>query len=79
MDYSFVEFERDIEMGHEIEFRYKGKVYININAKDGYGFRGDLKDFVYYKTPQELLDNGTINGKKLRDIWDEVEGYMGRS
>ncbi|MEH7549827.1 hypothetical protein V7306_29330 [Neobacillus vireti] len=73
MDYSFEEFERDINIGHEIEFRFKGKIYRTVNVKEGYGVGEHLKEFVYFNTPQELLDNGTENGEKLKDIWNEVE------
>ncbi|AZU62485.1 hypothetical protein [Neobacillus mesonae] len=73
MDYSYEELVRDIKMGHEIEFSYKGKIYGTLNVKEGFGLGENNKEFVFYKNPQELLDNGTINGKKLKDIWDKVE------
>ncbi|WP_335377627.1 hypothetical protein [Bacillus sp. JJ1122] len=60
-------------MGHEIEFRYKGKIYGTLIVEDGYGLGEHCEEFVYFKTPEDLLHNGKINGEQLRDIWNEVE------
>ncbi len=66
MDYSYEELVRDIKMGREIEFSYKGKIYGTLNANEGFGLGVNDKEFIFYKNPQELLDNGTINGKKRK-------------
>ncbi|MCM3126007.1 MULTISPECIES: hypothetical protein [unclassified Mesobacillus] len=73
MHYSYDDLVRDIKIGHEIEFKYKGKLYGTINVIEGYGLGEHNKEFEYFKTPEELLNNGKINGEHLKDIWNEVE------
>jgi len=73
MDYTYDELVRDIKIGHEIEFRYKGKIYGTLNVEEGFGLGEHKKKFVFYETPEDLLENGKINGETLEDIWNEVE------
>lgn len=73
MLYSYDELVRDIKIGHEIEFKYKGKIYGTVNIEKGYGLGEHNKEFGYFKTPEEHLNNGKIKGEKLKDIWNEVE------
>ncbi|MFJ7934539.1 hypothetical protein [Sporosarcina sp. NPDC096371] len=73
MNYTYEELERDVHIGHEIEFKFNGKLYGIINVPEGRGLGEDQKRFTYFKTAQELLDNGMIEGKRLKEIWGEVE------
>ena len=73
MNYTYEELERDVNIGHEIEFKFNGKLYAIINVPEGFGIGEDKKHFIYFKTPQELLANGMIEGKLLKKIWGEVE------
>ncbi|GAQ19770.1 cytoplasmic protein [Oceanobacillus picturae] len=71
--YSYQELVRDIHIGHEIEFTYKGKRYITLNVLEGFGLCEDNVSVSYYKNPEELIKNGEIDGKSLKDIWNDVE------
>jgi len=71
LNYTYEELERDVKIGHEIEI--EGKTYGIINVPKGRGLGEGQKRFNYFKTAQELLDNGTIEGKLLKGIWGEVE------
>jgi len=62
-----------VKIGHEIEFEFEGKIYGIINVPEGRGLGEVQKGFYYFKTAQELLDNGMIEGKLLKEIWGEVE------
>ena len=73
LNYTYGELERDVKIGHEIEFEFEGKTYGIINVPEGRGLGEDQKRFNYFKTAQELLDNGMIEGKLLKEIWGEVE------
>ncbi len=65
--------EIEDQLGHEIEFTYKGKRYIALNAEEGFGLGENNNECSYYKSPEELIKNGEIDGKSLKDIWNDVE------
>ncbi|MFD2629551.1 hypothetical protein [Oceanobacillus kapialis] len=71
--YTYQELVRDIHIGHEIEFKYKGKLYITLNVQEGFGLAESNKYCTYHKTPKELLQKGKIEGKSLKDLWEDVE------
>ncbi|MFD3446547.1 hypothetical protein ACFDTO_18285 [Microbacteriaceae bacterium 4G12] len=75
MKYTYEDLVRDVNIGHDIEFIFNGKLYGIINVREGFGLGEDKKKFKYFKTPQELLDNGTIDEKSLKEIWGEVEFF----
>ncbi|GLH62947.1 hypothetical protein [Parageobacillus sp. G301] len=73
MDYSFEDLENDLEIGHEIHFVYKGQKYSISCSHDGWHLSEFYKDYQTFRTHKELLENGTINGKYLKEIWNDVE------
>lgn len=53
----------------DIAFHYEGSKQIwelNINS-DTY------KEYLTFNSPQELIENARIDGKSIREIWDELE------
>ncbi|BBB90444.1 hypothetical protein [Methylomusa anaerophila] len=72
--YSYKELEHDLEMGHEVEFFHMEQKYSISNNKDGwYLTRLYDENYQSFKTAQELLEYGRINGKTLADIWNQVK------
>ncbi|CAM3877190.1 hypothetical protein [Mesobacillus thioparans] len=49
MNFPYDEIVRDIKIGHEIEFRYKGKLYGTLNVEEGFGLGEHNKEFVFFK------------------------------
>ncbi|MCU6793516.1 hypothetical protein OB236_15530 [Paenibacillus sp. WQ 127069] len=73
MSFSFEELMRDLDNGHETHFKYLGKEYsISHNSRGTYlsEFNGDYQSFTDHI---ELLKKGMIDGKYLKDIWNDVE------
>ncbi|MGG0934510.1 hypothetical protein ABHN11_00045 [Brevibacillus centrosporus] len=73
MDYTLEDLKRDLETGHEVHFRYKGKDYSISNSQNGWHLCEFYKDDQTFETQSDLLKNGKINGKHLSEIWEAVE------
>ncbi|MED3844429.1 hypothetical protein P9213_09050 [Geobacillus stearothermophilus] len=73
MEYSFEDLENDLEIGREIHFVYKGKEYSITHPFDGWVLSEFYKDYQTFRTHKELLEKGTINGKYLKEIWNDVK------
>lgn len=73
MLYTYDELCRDLDIGHELHFKYRGKEYsISHNREGSYfsEFYGDYQTFIDHN---ELLQKGSIGGRYLKDIWDDIE------
>lgn len=80
------EFYKSFTEGGYNEFIYKDK-YFNVGVETKGAFRKTEKwifvvhkhdnfgaeIYSEYKTPQLLIENARIDGKSLKDIWDEIE------
>lgn len=73
MSYSYEDLKRDLGIGHELHFKYRGKQYSISNNKDGWYLSEFYADYQSVTDTNELLEIGTIDGKYLKDIWDDVE------
>lgn len=63
-----------IENGREIEFAYNAQTYFI--SRDGAKKHCSIwidKDEQSFDSIEELLLNGLVSGKKIYEIWDEVE------
>ena len=71
-------YDRYVYNFEEFTFIYNDE-YINlITDPKGFLFTIGTKDKGFinsklYKTPKDLLDNATFYGKKLKDIWDDLQ------
>ncbi|SFS41382.1 hypothetical protein [Marininema halotolerans] len=78
--YSFDLFLTHLQMGHEIEFSYKGEQYAacktRIDEEKGryvlYRFYDD-SSVQHFESVEFLRENAVINGEKLKDLWEIVE------
>lgn len=60
-------------MNREIEFNYNGVEYFRSQSDKGYYIWCQKDDSVqYYQTPEELLECATLEGKPLKELWDEI-------
>jgi hypothetical protein len=75
MPYSYEDLERDLSIGHELEFTYKGKEYSITNNKVGWYLSG-VNDYQSFTNTIELLEKGTIDGKHLKEIWNDVNRFL---
>ena len=81
---TFDEFIEAYENYGEMEFWHKNRTYGLLMGRHGepdvfHFYEKNVKGSVQtYKTVQELKENAHIGGKRLKDIWHEVEraGYM---
>jgi hypothetical protein len=62
-----------LRQGREIEFYYRDKKYSFSHNEDGYYITEYNNDnFQSFDSPENLITNGTISGKFIRDIWKDV-------
>ncbi|OPH61823.1 hypothetical protein BC351_00860 [Paenibacillus ferrarius] len=73
MSYSYEDLERDLAIGHELHFNFKGREYSISNNKDGWYLSESYSDYQSFVDTNELLAKGKIDGKLLKEIWDEVD------
>lgn len=73
VEYTLEDLKRDLEIGHELQFRYNGKEYSISHSQNGWHLCEFYKDDQTFNTQRDLLKYGTINGKHLREIWHDVE------
>lgn len=68
-------FKEAIEFGSDIEFRYKNKNYTILPWTDEGIVIGlqNSDDDSKFKSADELIDNYTIDGNKMKDIIDDIE------
>ncbi|SFT02902.1 hypothetical protein [Marininema halotolerans] len=78
-DYSFDDFKRDLRIGHEIELCYKGQIYVVAYSPYDSSERillfykaYDEESILEYKSTEEFLQRGSINGNKLEDLWEDI-------
>ena len=71
---SLDELMRSIEMGMDIEFCLYGKRY-NISWRNNKPFICECPkgEAVFYDSETQMFDNHKIDGKALKDIWQEFE------
>lgn len=73
MNITYEELKELLLIGHEIEFKYNKKKY-SINRGQDYWYLTE-----YYNKNQEfnitgeLLEKGRIEGRSLKELWDNVE------
>ncbi|TKI56599.1 hypothetical protein E8L90_14610 [Brevibacillus antibioticus] len=73
LPYTFDDLRNDVIMGREIHFLYEGKEYSISHSSRGSHLCEFYQDDYTFSTREELLTNGTIAGKNVRDIWPHVE------
>jgi hypothetical protein len=73
MSYSYDELCRDLDIGHELHFKYKEKEYSISHTIEGSYLSEFYGEYQSFNDHAELLQKGTIEGKSLKDIWDDVE------
>ncbi len=71
--YTFEQLKQDLSIGHEFEFSYKGAVYHISQGTDGWFFTRPEGDSRFFHTPEELVLHAKVNGKRLEEVWPEVE------
>lgn len=75
---TFDEFIRGLNFYGEMLFKHDGYMYA-VYYEDEETIRLDLEfDFQLFKTNEDFKNNANINGRLLKDVWDEVTfaGYM---
>ncbi|RKD26035.1 hypothetical protein BEP19_01565 [Ammoniphilus oxalaticus] len=73
MNYTFDDLTRDLMIGHELHFRYNGKNYYISQSQGGWVLTRFDQQYELFESQAALLQGGKIDGKSLREIWDEVE------
>ena len=77
MEFSYEHFVNCLVEGDYNQFWYKDSILVFQSTKKESNFyieRNGLIAFKQkYKTPQELLDNVRIDGKSLKEIWDDLK------
>lgn len=73
--YTFKDFERDVILGREIEMIYNGIMYFITDYHNiGAVLENEItKKYQSFKTRKELLENATIDGKNLKEIWNDIK------
>ncbi|MBC2333773.1 hypothetical protein IBB74_14475 [Listeria welshimeri] len=74
MDYK--EMEESVGYGEEYNFYYKDKEFwISQNSDGNYltEVGGETQEF---KNSEDLLNNARINGKSIREIWEEIKSQF---
>ncbi len=74
---SFEEFLKGLDFYAEMTFRHRGILYYVMFYEGKICFGHDGND-QFYETLAEFTEKANIDGRLLKDIWDEVEkpGYM---
>ncbi|MBO0473169.1 hypothetical protein IGL98_002792 [Enterococcus sp. DIV0840] len=70
---NYKEMEESIGYGEEYNFYYKDKEFwISQNSDGNYltEVDGETQEF---KNSEDLLNNARINGKSIREIWEEIK------
>ncbi len=78
---TFEDFVNGLYFYSEMTFWHKGleyEVYFNPQKKENTICFGNANIFQEYATREEFMEKANIEGRLLKDIWDEVEkpGYM---
>lgn len=70
----FVEFQKRVCWGEEFNFYYKNKSNLISQNADGY-YLTRSKDLLTqtFDTANALFENGTIGGKRLSEIYQDIE------
>lgn len=79
IDIIFIDFNTKKEfvaatlMNREIEFEYNGVNYFKSASDKGYYIWCEKDNsYQYYSSPVELLKKGTLEGKLLKELWEEI-------
>lgn len=60
-------------MNREIEFDYNGTEYFKSKSDKGYYiYNSSNRDTQYFKTPEDLLKYGRLEGKLLSELWNKI-------
>ncbi|AZS13999.1 hypothetical protein EI981_05730 [Paenibacillus lutimineralis] len=71
------EFIQLVKCGMEYNFYVKDEEYwISSNENGYYLTRVRDSSSQEFKTPEELLENGRINGLSLFDLWDDLKDFF---
>lgn len=73
VNYSFDDLKRDLEICHDLHFRYKEKEYSISHSQYEWHLSEFYKDDQTFKTQWDLLQCGMINGKRLSEIWTDID------
>ena len=71
-------YDRYINNFEEFTLIYNGETISLITDPKGFLYTlktkdGDVITSKIYNSPTELLENASFNGKKLKEIWDQLE------
>jgi hypothetical protein len=72
-EYKLEHLIRDLNMGREIDFTYKGQEYSISHSKEGWHLSkhgGESQTFI---SCEKLIKEGLIAGFTLKDVWNDVE------
>lgn len=71
-EYWFKYYDKSIDIAHFYDKKKQKEIYhISVNDLDDLECKnGQHQEF---ESTQELLENGRIDGKTLKDIWEELE------
>ncbi|MCL2020235.1 MAG: hypothetical protein FWG70_10835 [Oscillospiraceae bacterium] len=73
MNFSYNLLRKYLKRGHEVEFSYSDKEYSFSHNEEGwYITEYNNPDYQTFKTANDLLLNGKINGVSIENIWGDV-------
>ena len=73
LNYSYEDLKRDLNFDTQVSFSYQDHIY-HINKHSNQWHISDYElDFQSFSTTEELLKQGTLEGKSLKEIWDHVK------
>lgn len=73
MNYPFEKLREDVELTGMESFSYQGEIYHVNEHSNLWHLSNHQTDFQSYPTIGDLLENATINGKLLKEIWSQVK------
>ena len=73
MEISYAELEKYLQQGREVEFFYNGKKYSFSHGE--YWWLTEYHNPIYqeFKAVDDMLTHGIIEGKSIKNIWDDVK------
>jgi hypothetical protein len=74
MAYAYNELITDLEIGHEIEFYYKGNKYsITHNNTGWFLSQFNSEEYQSFTNYENLLKHAKIELKTLKEIWSDIK------
>jgi|GEM_PF-1487697 len=71
--YTLEQVREDLAKGRELEFLYQGAVYQISRGTDSWFLVRPEGDSRFFATHEELLTNAIVRGKRLAEVWPDVE------